>query len=192
MAVTPSTMLELGTQAPDFNLPDVVSGDTVSLDSFSDKKALLIMFICQHCPFVIHIQDELARLGNDYANQSLGILAISSNSIKTHPMDAPDNLKAQAEQTGFNFPYGYDESQDVAKTYKAACTPDFFLLDGERKLTYRGQLDDSRPGNNKPVNGADLRAAIDSVLNDLPVNPDQKSSVGCNIKWHPGNEPDYF
>ena len=192
MAETPSTMLALGTQASNFELPDTVSGNTVSLHNFSDQDALLVAFICAHCPFVIHIQDELARIGRDYANQSLGILAISSNSIQTHPMDSPDKMKAQAEKAGFNFPYAYDESQAVAKAYRAACTPDFFLFDGDRRLVYRGQLDDSRPGNNKPVTGTDMRAAIDAVLSGQPVSTDQKTSLGCNIKWHPVNEPDYY
>jgi peroxiredoxin len=185
-------MLELGAQAPEFALEDVVSGQAVSLDTFAGRDALLVMFICQHCPFVIHIQDELARLGNDYAEAPLGIVAISSNSVQTHPMDDPAHLKAQAEKVGFKFPYCHDDSQDVAKAYKAACTPDFFLFDRDRKLVYRGQLDDSRPGNGKPVDGADLRAAIDAVLGGQPVSPDQKPSLGCNIKWHPGQAPEYF
>jgi len=192
MVKTASTMLELGTKAPNFNLPDTVSGRTISLDTFADKKALLIMFICQHCPFVQHVQSELARIGKDYMEQGLGVIAISSNSVETHPDDAPEKLKAMAEAQGFNFPFCYDETQEVAKAYTAACTPDFFLFDSTRALVYRGQLDDSRPGNDLPVNGKDLRAAIEKVLADEPISPEQKPSIGCNIKWAPGNEPPYF
>ncbi|MEO1299576.1 MAG: thioredoxin family protein [Cyanobacteria bacterium J06636_16] len=192
MVMVSSTMLELGTPAPAFNLPDVVTGETLSLDTFAGKSALMIMFICQHCPFVKHVQEELAKLGHDYVPKNMGILAISSNSVKTHPQDAPEHLKAMAESLKFNFPYGYDESQSIAKAYTAACTPDFFLFDSDRKLVYRGQLDDSRPGNNVPVTGKDLRAAIDTVLAGSTVTTDQKPSIGCNIKWTPGNEPEYF
>ena len=192
MARTPSTMLELGTQAADFQLPDVVSGQTVGLNNFSDKKALLVMFISRHCPFVQHIKDELARIGSDYSDKSLGIIAISSNDIVNYPDDAPDNLKKMAEELNFNFPVCFDESQEVAKAYEAACTPDFFLFDANRKLVYRGQLDDSRPGNVKPNDGRDLRAAIDAVLSDRAVDQDQKPSIGCNIKWREGNEPNYY
>jgi peroxiredoxin len=192
MAKTLSTMLELGTKAPDFNLPDVVSGQTISLKTFETKKALLVMFICRHCPYVKHVQDELARLGKDYAEKNIGIVAISSNDVSTHPDDSPENLKLMATELGFNFPYCYDETQEVAKAYSAACTPDLFLFDQERRLVYRGQLDDSRPGSGKPVTGIDLRRAIDSVLADQPVDPDQKPSLGCNIKWRAGNEPAYY
>jgi len=192
MVLTRSTMLGLGTKAPDFSLPDVVSGKTISLKDFSDKKALLVMFICRHCPYVKHVQEELARIGKDYENKELGIVAISSNDTETHPDDSPENLKRQAEELSFNFPYCYDESQAVAKAYTAACTPDFFLFDKKRKLVYRGQLDDSRPENFKPVTGKDLREAIDNLLADKPVSQEQKPSAGCNIKWKPGNEPDYF
>ena len=192
MVLTRSTMLGLGTKAPDFSLPDVVSGKTISLKDFSDKKALLVMFICRHCPYVKHVQEELARIGKDYENKELGIVAISSNDTETHPDDSPENLKRQAEELSFNFPYCYDESQAVAKAYTAACTPDFFLFDKKRKLVYRGQLDDSRPENFKPVTGKDLRKAIDNLLADKPVSQEQKPSAGCNIKWKPGNEPDYF
>jgi len=150
------------------------------------------MFICQHCPFVQHVQSELARIGKDYMEQGLGVIAISSNSVETHPDDAPEKLKAMAEAQGFNFPFCYDETQEVAKAYTAACTPDFFLFDSTRALVYRGQLDDSRPGNDLPVNGKDLRAAIEKVLADEPISPEQKPSIGCNIKWAPGNEPPYF
>lgn len=192
MVKTASTMLDLGTKAPNFALPDTVSGKTISLDTFAEKKGLLVMFICQHCPFVQHIQQELARIGQDYMEQGLGIVAISSNSVETHPDDAPEKLKAMAEEQRFNFPFCYDETQEVAKAYTAACTPDFFLFDSSRALVYRGQLDDSRPGNDQPVNGKDLRAAIEKILADEPITPDQKPSIGCNIKWAPGNEPPYF
>jgi len=192
MVMVSSTMLELGTPAPDFALPDVVSGDPISLDTFAGKPALVIMFICQHCPFVKHVQDELAKIGHDYVPQNVGVLAVSANSVQTHPQDGPEQLKAMAATLKFNFPYCYDETQEMAKAYTAACTPDFFVFDGDRKLAYRGQLDDSRPGNDVPVTGQDLRAAIDTVLAGGSLSPDQKPSIGCNIKWTPGNEPDYF
>jgi peroxiredoxin len=183
MALTPSSMLPLGTVAPDFQLPDVVSGQTISLQTFGDRKAFLVMFICQHCPFVKHVEQALAQIGQDYHNQSVGILAISANNIETHPQDAPEHLKAMAQRLGFTFPYCYDASQETARAYTAACTPDFFLFDSDRKLVYRGQLDDSRPSNGQPVTGKDLRGAIEAVLHDRPVSPDQKPSIGCNIKW---------
>jgi peroxiredoxin len=183
MARTESTMLALGTPAPEFQLPHVVSGKTVGLKDFADKKALLVMFICRHCPFVKHVQRELARLGTDYASQPLGIVAISSNDAVAYPDDSPESLREMATELAFNFPLCYDESQDVARAYLAACTPDFFLFDEKRRLAYRGQLDDSRPGNGKPVTGRDLRAAIDALLNGRPVNPNQTPSIGCNIKW---------
>jgi peroxiredoxin len=192
MAKTLSTMLELGTAAPNFNLPDVVSGKPVSSDDFADKKGLLVMFICRHCPFVKHVERELARIGNDYAAKDIGIVAISANDPAVSSDDSPESLKEMAAQLGFRFPYLFDESQGTAKAYSAACTPDFFLFDQSRKLVYRGQLDDSRPDNGKPVTGKDLRAAIDAVLADHPVNPDQRASIGCNIKWKSGNEPGYF
>jgi peroxiredoxin len=192
MAMVSSTMLELGTPAPDFALPDVVSGEIISLATFAGKPALLVMFICQHCPFVKHVQTELAQLGQDYVPRNIGIVAISANSVQTHPQDAPANLKAMATTLQFNFPYCYDETQEVAKAYTAACTPDFFVFDGDRRLVYRGQLDDSRPGNDIPVTGKDLRAALDTVLAGQAVEPNQKPSIGCNIKWTPGNEPAYF
>ena len=150
------------------------------------------MFICRHCPFVKHVQTELAQFGKDYANQSVGIVAISANDAKNYPDDSPDSLKAMVQELGFVFPLCYDETQETAKAYTAACTPDFFLFDGDRRLVYRGQLDDSRPGNDKPVNGQDLRAAIDAVLADQSPNSEQKPSIGCNIKWKAGNEPSYF
>ncbi|NJN20956.1 MAG: thioredoxin family protein [Leptolyngbya sp. RL_3_1] len=185
-------MLDLGTQAPDFQLPDVVSGDMISLQTFTGKPALLVMFICKHCPFVKHIQDELARLGRDYGPKNVGILAISANSIQTHPQDGPEHLKTMATSLGFTFPYCYDATQVVAQAYTAACTPDFFLFDGDRALVYRGQLDGSRPGNPIPVTGQDLRTALDQVLAGEPVPTPQTPSIGCNIKWTPGNEPPYF
>ncbi len=192
MVRTLSTMLELGTEAPDFRLPDVVSGETVSLDSFRDDEALLVMFICRHCPYVKHVQEELARLGRDYQGKGVGIVAISSNDAAEYPDDAPESLREMAGELGFTFPFCHDESQEVAKAYTAACTPDFFLFDRERRLVYRGQLDDSRPQSGRPVTGSDLRAALDAVLGGQPVGPDQKPSLGCNIKWKAGNEPAYF
>jgi thiol-disulfide isomerase/thioredoxin len=164
----------------------------MTLEGFADSKALLLMFICRHCPFVKHIEQELARLGRDYANRDVAIVAISANDAAENPDDAPDSLKEMAEQLGFGFPFLYDETQSVAKAYSAACTPDFFLFDQSRKLVYRGQLDDSRPENGIPVTGKDLRAAIDAVLSDEAVNSDQRASIGCNIKWKTGNEPEYF
>lgn len=191
MAATSSTMTALGFQAPDFSLPDP-EGRLVSLSDYADAPALLVMFICNHCPFVIHVRDELAHLGRDYGPQGVAIVAISSNNIETHPQDSPDKMAAEAQAAGYTFPYLYDESQEVAKAYRAACTPDFFLFDGNRKLYYRGQLDDSRPGNEVAVTGADLRAAMDALLAGKPAPDRQLPSIGCNIKWKPGNEPDYF
>ncbi|WP_414545918.1 thioredoxin family protein [Nostoc sp. CCY0012] len=192
MVLTASTMLPLGTQAPDFHLPDVVSGKTISLATFAEKKALLIMFICQHCPFVKHIKSELAQLGKDYFTSDLGIVAISANDAEKYPDDAPESLKTMATELDFKFPLCFDQTQEVAKAYTAACTPDFFVFDAERQLAYRGQLDDSRPSNNKPVTGEDLRAAIEAVLAGKSVPGEQQPSIGCNIKWKPGNEPSYF
>ena len=192
MVLTPSTMLALGTTAPDFALPNVVSGNTISLASFADHKALLVIFMCCHCPFVKHIQQQLATLGKDYQNESVGIVAISANDAEKYPDDSPASLRAMAQELEFNFPVCYDSTQEVAKAYTAACTPDFFLFNQARELVYRGQLDDSRPSNNLPVTGQDLRNAISKVLADQPINPGQKPSIGCNIKWIPGNEPSYF
>src|SRR5579875_1284600 len=183
MARTESSMLALGTPAPSFTLPDVVSGKEITLETFNGRKALLVMFICRHCPFVKHVQNELARIGKDYAQQPLAIVAISSNDASAYPDDAPESLRDMARELGFTFPFCHDETQDVARAYSAACTPDFFLFDDQRRLVYRGQLDDSRPGNGIPVTGRDLRAAIDAVLNDQPVSASQKPSVGCSIKW---------
>ena len=191
MALTPSRMLALGTPAPDFDLLDVVSGKRMSLQTFAGKEALLVMFICRHCPYVQHVKHALARLGRDYAAGSVGIVAISANDVANYPDDAPDKLKAMAQEEGFVFPFCYDQTQAVAKAYTAACTPDFFLFDRQRRLVYRGQLDDSRPGNGKPVTGRDLRQALDAVLAGHAVNPQQQPSIGCNIKWKPGNEPPY-
>ena len=192
MVLTNSTMLQLGTKAPDFSLSDVVTGKTVSLADFKDKKALLVMFICSHCPYVKHIEDELAKIGKDYAEKELGMVAISSNDPDYDHDDGPQGLKEQAEKVGFNFHYLFDETQGVAKAYTAACTPDFFVFDNDRKLIYRGQLDDSRPENGKTVTGSDLRDAVDAVLSNGVVSEDQKPSAGCNIKWISGNEPDYY
>ena len=192
MSRTLSTMLELGTIAPDFALPDVVSGQTISLNTFSGKKALWVMFICRHCPFVKHVQQELARLGRDYGNKEVGIVAISSNDAESFPDDSPSCLKQMAQELGFKFPFCYDESQETAKAYAAACTPDFYVFNEARQLVYRGQLDDSRPGNDLPVTGRDLRAALEAVLEDRPVDGNQRPSIGCNIKWKAGAAPEYF
>lgn len=199
MALTPSTMLALKTHAPDFSLLDVVSAKTITLAEFQKKKALLVMFICRHCPYVQHIKQEFSRLGKDYRKKDIGIVAISSNDAEKYPEDSPANLKEFAEEISLTYPLCYDESQVVAKAYTAACTPDFFLFARSRgevtsplQLVYRGQLDDSRPGNGKPVTGQDLRSAIDAVLFEKKQNPNQKASMGCNIKWKLGNEPEYF
>lgn len=193
MTLTKSQMLALGTKAPDFSLIDVVGGKAFSLDDFKDKKALLVMFICRHCPFVKHVEKEIAKIGRDYKDKSVGIVAISANDAENYPEDSPVNLKKQARELGFVFPYLYDESQEVAKNYTAACTPDFFLFDKERKLVYRGQMDGSRPGKVwVKVDGEDIRYAIDAVLAGEEISREQKPSLGCNIKWKKGNEPDYF
>ena len=178
-----SVMLSLGTPAPQFSLPDVVSGQRCSLDSFTDKTALLVMFMCRHCPYVVHVEQEIAKIGRDYAGTGLGIIGISSNDPVQYPDDAPPRLKEMAERLGFTFPFCFDETQDIAKAYRAACTPDFYLFDPERRLVYRGQLDESRPGSNKPVTGRDLRAAIDAALTGNPIDSNQRASVGCSIKW---------
>lgn len=183
MALTPSTMPALGTQAPTFSLPDIVTGKTVSLDDVMGDKGVLVMFICGHCPFVVHVQAELSQLGKDYQDSGVGVVAICSNDEGVSPRDSLANLKTQAVQQGFVFPYLKDESQDVARAYDAACTPDFFLYDATRKLVYRGQLDGSRPGNDVPVDGKDLRAAIDAVIANKAIGDDQTPAVGCNIKW---------
>ena len=188
MALVPSTMLALGTPAPDFSLPDTVSGGTVTLaDAGADAQALLVMFICNHCPYVVHVKDALGPLANDYAPAGLKTVAISANSVVTHPQDGPKHMATLAKQLGWSFPYLYDESQAVARAYHAACTPDFFLFEGAapHRLAYRGQLDDSRPGNGVAVSGSSLRGAIDAVLTGAPVPEPQRPSIGCNIKWHP-------
>jgi peroxiredoxin len=183
MALTESTMLELGTAAPDFALTNVVTGKTVRRDDFRGQKALLVVFLCAHCPYVKHIEKGLAALGKDYAGKPIGIAAISSNDASTHPEDSPAGLKRQAESCDFVFPYLYDETQTAARAYKAACTPDFFLFDADLRLVYRGQFDPSRPGNGIAVTGVDLRAAIDAVLAGKPPLELQRPSIGCNIKW---------
>ncbi len=187
MAVT-STMLPLGTESPGFALPDTVSGETVSLSDFADKRTLLVMFICNHCLYVKHGQSELVRLGVDYERSKLGIVAIGSNE-ESYPEDGPEQLGREARRVGYRFPVLFDETREIAKAYAAACTPDFFLFGADRRLVYRGQLDGSRPGNGVPVTGEELRAAIDAVLAGRPVTEDQRPSVGCSIKWRPGNEP---
>ena len=184
-------MLALGTGAPAFSLPDAVSGKTVTLDTFAPGKGLLVMFLCPHCPYVKHVQRVLANLLNGYAGSALGIVAISSNDVAQYPEDSPEGLRAQAAELGFAFPYCYDESQTAATAYRAACTPDFFLFDAGRKLVYRGQMDSSRPKNDIPVTGGDLRAAIDAVLAGSAVSAEQRPSIGCNIKWKPGHDPGY-
>jgi len=188
MAQTPSIMSPLGAKAPRFKLPDT-NGKQVSLDDFKSAPALLVMFICNHCPFVKHVRSELARLGRDYQGQGAAIVAINSNDVEKYPDDSPAKMKEEAKAAGYTFPYLYDATQEVAKAYGAACTPDFFLYDKNRKLVYRGQLDDSRPSNGLPVTGKDLRQALDAVLAGKPFPKDQKPSIGCNIKWKPGNEP---
>ncbi|CUS39882.1 thioredoxin family protein [Candidatus Nitrospira nitrificans] len=190
MAMT-STMLQLGTTAPPFALHDLVSGQHYSLDSFATQTGLLVMFICKHCPYVVHVEQELARLGRDYRDTSLGIIAISSNDPISYPDDAPPQLKKMAVRLGFTFPFCHDETQEVAKAYRAACTPEFYLFDGDRRLAYHGQLDESRPGNNKPITGRDLRSAIRAVLAGKPVDSNQRPSIGCSIKWKQGNAPPY-
>jgi peroxiredoxin len=185
-------MLPLGTAAPEFSLPAVNRDGPVSLRDFENNPALLVMFICKHCPFVIHIRDELARFAREYTERGLGIVAIASNDVAAYPQDGPDGMLQEAEEAGYVFPYLFDETQEVAKAYNAACTPDFFLFDGDRRLVYRGQFDSSRPSLGTPVTGEDLRAACDAVLAGSVPREDQTPSVGCNIKWKPGNAPEYF
>lgn len=191
MALTPSTMLALGTKAPDFKLPDT-EGKWVSLADFKEAPALLVIFTCNHCPYVKHIRHDLARLVQQYQAKGVAVVGINSNDVSTHPDDSPEKMKAEVKEVGYTFPYLYDETQEVAKAYRAACTPDFYVFDRERKLVYRGQMDDSRPGNEIPITGNDLRSALDAVLAGRPVDSNQKPSMGCNIKWKKGNEPDYF
>jgi peroxiredoxin len=183
MAATPSTMMPLGTTAPDFNLPDVIAGKNKSLNELKSEKATVVMFICNHCPFVKHVQKELVKLANDYLASGISFIAISSNDIEAYPEDSPQKMREVAKSFAYPFPYLFDETQAVAKDYGAACTPDFFVFDKALQCIYRGQLDDSRPGNNIPVTGKDLRAALDSILTGKPISEDQKPSIGCNIKW---------
>jgi peroxiredoxin len=190
MTMTASAMLELGTKAPDFSLPDT-GGDIVSLSDFDDAKALLVVFMCNHCPFVKHVLHGLLTLAREYQARGVAVVGISANDVNAYPEDGPDMMAEFAEQMDFPFPYLYDAAQEVAKRYHAACTPDFFLFDADRTLAYRGQMDDSRPGNKVPVTGDDLRRALDAVLEGKPVPREQRPSLGCNIKWKPGNAPDY-
>lgn len=190
MALTPSTMLPLGTPAPDFNLPNV-DGRTVASDDLRGAPALLVAFICNHCPYVKHIADVFAALGREYEEKGVAVVAINSNNPGTHPADSPEKMKEEASRRGYTFPYLFDETQEVAKAFRAACTPEFYVFNENRHLVYRGQMDDSRPGNDVSVTGVDLRAALDAVLaGELPSPDNQKPSVGCNIKWKPGNEPE--
>lgn len=192
MAAVPSTMLELGTRAPDFSINDTVSGQNRTLASVRGDKATLIAFICNHCPYVKQLKEELARVGRDYQEQGLGMAAISSNDVEQYPEDGPEAMREDALRLQYPFPYLWDEDQVVAKAYRAACTPDFFLFDGDLKLAYRGQFDGSRPGNDAPVTGGDLRSAIEALLDGKSVSTEQIPSIGCNIKWKPGGEPDYY
>lgn len=192
MVLTPSTMsLPLGAQAPDFNLPDA-DGKTWSLDDFPGAKAYLVIFMCNHCPYVKHVRHELAELARDYQAKGVAVVGINSNDTANYPEDSPAKMKEEVKDVGYTFPYLYDETQETAKAYRAACTPDFYVFDSAKKLVYRGQMDDSRPGNGKPVTGADLKTALDAILEGRAVPEDQTPSVGCNIKWKRGNEPDYF
>jgi peroxiredoxin len=191
MVLTPSTMMPLGTKAPPFRLPDT-DGRTVSLDDFKDAPVLLVLFICNHCPYVKHIRYELAVLGRDYQQRGVAVVAINANDVRNYPDDSPAKMAVESKTAGYTFPYLFDESQEVAKAYSAACTPDIYVFDGSRRLVYRGRFDDSRPGNGKPVTGADLRLALDLALARKALPEEQTPSIGCNIKWKPGNEPDYF
>lgn len=191
MAATLSTMLEIGTKAPDFDLPDL-EGNLISLQDLKPEKGILVMFICNHCPYVKLLNEALVKFANDYSEQGIKCVAISSNDVENYPQDSPELMKELSEKYQFPFPYLYDESQEVAKAYKAACTPDFFLFDDELKLFYRGQFDDSRPGNNKPVTGRDMRNAADKLIEGEATIESQIPSMGCNIKWKQGNEPEYF
>ena len=192
MVLTPSTMLPLGTRAPDFALVDVTSGKTLTLADFAKKQAFVVMFLCNHCPYVKHVRDGVTAFARDYDRDDVALVAIASNDAEAYPDDGPDALAAEAKRNGWKFPYLFDASQAVAKKFTAACTPDFFVFDAFKKLVYRGQFDGSRPGNDVAVTGADLRAALDAVLAKKPVAPTQRPSLGCNIKWRAGNEPEYF
>ncbi len=191
MAETLSTMLPLGTHLPGFSLGDAVSGREISDKDFEEFEALVVMFICNHCPFVKHVVEELGRLGRDYIRRGVGIVAINSNDVHTYPQDGPEHMKALADREGWEFPYLLDATQQVAREFRAACTPDFYVFDAQRRLVYRGQLDDSRPGSGKSVTGRDLRVALDAVLAGEAVPEAQVASLGCNIKWAPGNAPGY-
>ena len=191
MVLTPSTMLPLNTPAPDFSLPDA-QGKTVSLGDFKGAPALLMIFMCNHCPYVKHIRQGLAALTKEYQDKGVAVVGINSNDVANYPDDSPDKMAEEARTFGYTFPYLYDENQVVAKAYSAACTPDFYVFDANQKLVYRGQMDDSRPGNDIPVTGKDLRGALDATLAGQELSPDQKPSIGCNIKWKAGNEPAYF
>ncbi len=191
MAQTPSTMLEIGTPAPAFSLPEAGSGRTVDLQDFSGKP-LLVVFSCNHCPYVLHILDSFTDFANSAGRQGLAVVMISANDVAGYPDDSPEKMAALAQRMGFDFPYLYDESQAVAIAYRAACTPDFFLFDTGHRLVYRGQYDSARPGNSEPVSGADLRAAVSALMGGHEISTEQVPSVGCNIKWRAGNEPDYF
>jgi peroxiredoxin len=190
MALTPSTMLPLGTPAPAFRLPDT-AGKPFALDDFKDAPALVVIFMCNHCPYVKHIREGLSQFARDYLPRRVAIVGINSNDVRNYPADSPAKMAEEVASAGYLFPYLFDESQTVAQAYRAACTPDFYLFDGKQKLVYRGQFDDSRPGNDTPVTGRDLRAALEAVLAGKPVATHQKPSIGCNIKWKPGQEPDY-
>ncbi len=183
MALTPSTMLALGTQAPDFTLPDTMGDGDVSLQDIKAEKGTVVMFICNHCPYVKHVNDELVKLANDYQSQGVSFVAISSNDVNNYPEDSPEKMAEYGKSLGYPFPYLYDESQEVAKAYEAACTPDFYIFDGDLNLVYRGQLDGSRPGSDIPVTGTDMRQALDQLVSGQPIPEDQRPSVGCNIKW---------
>lgn len=191
MALTESTMLELGTPVPDFDLPDP-AGERVRLRDFADAEGLIVAFICNHCPFVKHIREEVAAFAKEYMQHNIAMVAINANDVSSHPADAPEQMREEAETLGYGFPYVYDESQETAKAYRAACTPEFYLFDKERKLVYRGRFDGSTPSNGEPVTGNELRRATDAVLAGNTADPDQRPGIGCNIKWKPGNEPDYF
>ena len=191
MVRTPSTMLPLGTEAEDFSLTNI-DGRTLSFADVAGERGTVLMFICNHCPFVKHVANELAAIGYEYMPKGVGMVAINSNDVAAHPADSPEQMIHESEQRGYSFPYLFDETQEVAKTYGAACTPDFYLFDGNHKLVYRGQLDGSRPDSGVPVTGEDLRKAIDALLEARPLPQPQHPSIGCNIKWRPGNEPQYF
>ncbi|MES0491490.1 MAG: thioredoxin family protein [Leptospirales bacterium] len=190
MSLTPSTMIPLGSAMPEFSLPEPVTGNMVGSANIKPDHATLVMFICNHCPYVVHLADHISMLASDFSQRPLTVFGINSNNVETHPADSPENMIGEATHRGYIFPYLFDETQQVAQTFGAVCTPDFFLYDKNRKLIYRGQFDDSRPGNGKPVTGVDLREAINATLDDEPVSENQVPSIGCNIKWKAGNEPD--